>query len=203
MQSIKTYKERALADLENRWFDAAIVALVFYLIYEGIQWLVPNFLGQTQGLVFQAVWMLLCAPLSWSFTVLFLDFIRGEKLEISSLFKGYSDALRLAAVYFLYFLGICIGLVFFIVPGIIIALMYSQIPYILKDDSQVGIVEVFSKSAKMMQGHKMDLFWLGLSFIGWAILALLTLGIGFIFLSPYLNTTLAHYYEDLKSESNG
>ena len=56
--------------------------------------------------------------------------------------------------------------------------------------------------ANMMKGHKMQLFLLYLSFIGWAILAILTLGIGYLFLFPYMYTTVAHYYEDLKSESN-
>ena len=57
------------------------------------------------------------------------------------------------------------------------------------------------KSAEMMKGHKMELFWLMLSFIGWAILSILTFGFGFIFLLPYMYSTLSHYYEDLKAEN--
>jgi len=53
----------------------------------------------------------------------------------------------------------------------------------------------------MMKGHKAELFWLLLSFIGWFILCCLTLGFGFIFLIPYINSALAHYYEDLKAEN--
>ena len=54
----------------------------------------------------------------------------------------------------------------------------------------------------MMQGHKMDLFLLDLSFLGWAILCLLTLGIGFLFLSPYWQTTRAKFYEELLAGEN-
>lgn len=51
-----------------------------------------------------------------------------------------------------------------------------------------------------MDGYKMKLFLLDLSFIGWMILSILTLGIGLLFLQPYMNTARAAFYEDLKAE---
>ena len=42
------------------------------------------------------------------------------------------------------------------------------------------------KSMAMMSGRKMKMFLLDLSFIGWAILCCFTLGIGFLFLAPYV-----------------
>ena len=53
---------------------------------------------------------------------------------------------------------------------------------------------------KMMDGHKMDLFLLILSFIGWFLLSILTLGIGLLWLIPYMYTSIAHFYEQLKAE---
>ena len=200
MESNSTYRKRALANLEDKWFDAAIVAFVYFFIYQGINWVVGNFLGTTEGVAFNLAWMMLCFPLIWSFSAMFLDFIRGEKLECGKLFNGYNDFVRIFIAYFLYFLIISIGCVFLIVPGIIFAFMFGLIPFILKDDKKIGAVDALKKSAAMMKGHKMDMFLLYLSFIGWAILSLLTLGIGFLFLSPYINTTVAHYYEDLKAE---
>jgi uncharacterized membrane protein len=52
----------------------------------------------------------------------------------------------------------------------------------------------------MMKGHKFDLFWLWLSFIGWWFLGLLTLGIGYLWLSPYVTTSTASFYEEVKAE---
>lgn len=52
----------------------------------------------------------------------------------------------------------------------------------------------------MMEGHKMEYFLLVLSFIGWIILGVITFGIGMLLVEPYMMTTLAHYYEDLKEE---
>ena len=46
----------------------------------------------------------------------------------------------------------------------------------------------------------MKMFLLDLSFIGWAILCCFTLGIGFLFLAPYVEASHAAFYEDLKKE---
>lgn len=202
MKSISNYKDMAIASLENKWIDAAIVALVYFVISEGIDFAVSSFLATETGFVFQLVWLLACAPLTWAFGVMFLDFIRGNELKVGKLFDGYKDCIRIGIAFFLYFLVVLVGVIFFIVPGIIFAMMFAQVPYILRDDENIGVIDALKKSANMMKGHKMQLFLLYLSFIGWAILAILTLGIGYLFLFPYMYTTVAHYYEDLKSESN-
>jgi len=200
MESNSAYRKRARIDLENQWFDAALVAIIYYLFYQGINWLVTAFMSEESGLIFNLVWSLCCFPLIWGFNTLFLDFIRGGQLQSSKLFSGYSDFLRISIAYFVYIVIVIIGCFFFLVPGIIFAFMFAQIPYILKDDKEISAIGALKKSASMMKGHKLDLFLLYLSFIGWAILACLTLGIGFIFLTPYVNTTMAHFYEDLKAE---
>jgi len=202
MESISSYKNRAIASLKDKWMDAAIVALVYFVISEGIDFAVSSFLATETGVVFQLIWLLACAPLTWAFGVMFLDFIRGNELKVGKLFDGYKDCIRIGIAFFLYFLVVLVGVIFFIVPGIIFAMMFAQVPYILRDDENIGVIDALKKSANMMKGHKMQLFLLYLSFIGWAILAILTLGIGYLFLFPYMYTTVAHYYEDLKSESN-
>jgi uncharacterized membrane protein len=202
MESISSYKDRAIASLKDKWMDAAIVALVYFVISEGIDFAVSSFLATETGFIFQLVWLLACAPLTWGFGVMFLDFIRGGELKVGKLFDGYKDCLRLSLAFFLYLVVVLVGVVFFFVPGIIFAMMFAQVPYILRDDENIGVIDALKKSANMMKGHKMQLFLLYLSFIGWAILAILTLGIGYLFLFPYMYTTVAHYYEDLKLESN-
>ena len=202
MESISSYKNRAIASLKDKWMDAAIVALVYFVISEGIDFAVSSFLATETGVVFQLIWLLACAPLTWAFGVMFLDFIRGNELKVGKLFDGYKDCIRIGIAFFLYFLVVLVGVIFFFVPGIIFAMMFAQVPYILRDDENIGVIDALKKSANMMKGHKMQLFLLYLSFIGWAILAILTLGIGYLFLFPYMYTTVAHYYEDLKSESN-
>lgn len=85
-----------------------------------------------------------------------------------------------------------------IVPGIIKTYEYAIIPYILADDPEISSKEAFKKAKQMMKGNKWRLFKLNLSFIGWAILCIFTLGIGVFFLSPYLNAASAEFYVELK-----
>lgn len=73
-------------------------------------------------------------------------------------------------------------------------------PFILKDDPQISAMDSLMKSWQITKGHKMEIFWLGLSFIGWIILGLVTFGIGLILVAPYIETSFAHFYEDLKNQ---
>ena len=87
-----------------------------------------------------------------------------------------------------------------IIPGIIKAFSYAMTPYILDENPELTPSEAIHRSRLMMKGHKFDLFWLMLSFIGWGFLCLLTAGIGFLWLSPYMETASAAFYEEVKAE---
>ena len=89
--------------------------------------------------------------------------------------------------------------ILFIIPGIIKTFEYAMIPYILADDANISGKEAFKKSKQMMKGNKWRLFKLELSFIGWFILCVLTLGIGTFFLIPYMNAATAEFYVELKN----
>lgn len=100
------------------------------------------------------------------------------------------------------------GILFFIrfiismsiyVGFIILAIGWSQAPYIIVENN-IGVIESMKISMKMMKGYKLKYFTLGLSFIGWAILSILTLGIGFLWLIPYINLTFANFYKDICSD---
>ena len=72
--------------------------------------------------------------------------------------------------------------------------------YILLDEPELKYNAAIEKSVEIMKGKKFKLFLLDLSFIGWALLCILTLGIGLVLLVPYMNTAQAAFYEDLKAE---
>lgn len=69
--------------------------------------------------------------------------------------------------------------------------------FILKD-TNLSYDDAIERSMELMDGHKGELFLLDLSFIGWAILSILSCGIGFLWLTPYMETAHAHFYEHLK-----
>ena len=88
----------------------------------------------------------------------------------------------------------------FIIPGIVKAFSYALTPFILEERPELGANEAIDHSRAMMKGHKFDLFWLLLSFIGWGILCMFTFGIGFLWLAPYMQTSFAAFYEDVKAD---
>ena len=87
-----------------------------------------------------------------------------------------------------------------VIPGIIKMFSYAMTPFILEEYPELSANEAIDRSRAMMKGHKFDLFWLLLSFIGWGILCVITLGIGFLWLTPYMETSMAAFYEDLKAD---
>lgn len=91
-----------------------------------------------------------------------------------------------------------------VVPGIVKSFSYSQTLYILKDMQEsghkIGATEAISASRALMVGHKWEYFVLQLSFIGWGILTIFTLGIGTLWLSPYIQATNAAYYRKLAGD---
>ena len=88
----------------------------------------------------------------------------------------------------------------FIIPGIVKCFSDSMTPFILEEHPELGANEAIDHSRAMMKGHKFDLFWLILSFIGWGFLCLFTFGIGYLWLVPYMDTSISAFYEDVKAD---
>src|SRR5699024_10264276 len=91
-----------------------------------------------------------------------------------------------------------------IIPGIIKAYSYSMTPYIVKDmvasDKQVGATDGINASKELMKGHEMNLFIFDLSFLGWNILAAITCGLGYLWVTPYYQTAKANFYRHIAGD---
>ncbi len=81
-----------------------------------------------------------------------------------------------------------------IIPGIIAAYRYAMAPYIMAQNPDIGVMDAIGQSKEFMRGHKGRLFWLNLTFVGWVLLSVLTLGIGFLWLNPYMEAVQAAFY---------
>ena len=105
-------------------------------------------------------------------------------------------------VWTMLWMSILIGLwsLLLLIPGIIKAFSYAMTPFIIEEYPELSSTEAIHRSRMMMRGHKFDLFWLELSFIGWGFLCLLTAGIGFFWLIPYMETSIAAFYEEVKTD---
>ncbi len=144
---------------------------------------------------------ILMMPLGIGTTAFFISLIENENFEAKDLFKYYHDFVKIIGVTILMGLIIMLGYICFIIPGIILTLSYSLVPIILIKKPELGIVETLKYSREKMQGHKLDTFVLGLSFIGWAILGTLTFGILYIWLYPYMQLTFTKFYLNILGEN--
>lgn len=144
---------------------------------------------------------ILMMPLGIGTTAFFVSLIENENFEAKDLFKYYHDFVKVIGVTILMGLIVMLGYICFIIPGIILTLSYSLVPIILIKKPELGIVETLKYSREKMQGHKLDAFVLGLSFIGWAILGTLTFGILYIWLFPYMQLTFTKFYLNILGEN--
>ena len=129
-----------------------------------------------------------------------LNFINDKEYSLDQLWSYFGDWKNLATVWIHETVMVFLYYLLLIIPGIIKTISYSLVPYILVDDPNMSSSDVLDLSAKMMDGHKMDYFKLELSFIGWHLLAVLTLGILEIWIAPYQATAMAKFLIEVKSE---
>ena len=203
MDSITNYKNRALSALENKWGNFVAITFVYGLIIGITQVLSGDKDSPAILHLIGLVLFILALPLTWGYQTLFLGAVRGGEATAKDMFEGYNKELfsRVLTTTLLYYVYVFLWSLLLLIPGCIKSYSYAMTPYILKDNPEMKNNAAIEESMRMMDGHKLELFLLDLSFIGWAILSLLTCCIGFLWLTPYMNMARVNFYEDLKKAS--
>ena len=129
---------------------------------------------------------------------IYLGITEGRTPVIEDTFYGFKDYVSAVLVTLLQTVYTFLWTLLFIVPGIIKSISYSMAQYILAENKGMSASDAINESKRIMNGHKMDCFILSLSFLGWILLGILTLGILYIWLIPYMNTTMANFYKSIK-----
>ena len=203
MKTNQDYKNAALAALKGNWTQAVLAALAVFAIA-----LVANILGSVDpdgslaAILSMVVAICATMPLSVGLFAAYRELYCGTNVKVTeNAFKtGFGNwghhvgGMLLVAVYTFAWM------LLLIIPGIIKSFAYALTPFILTDKPELSANEAIELSMKMMDGHKLDLFILYLSFIGWYLLSILTLCIGMLWVMPYMYTTMAAFYEDVKAE---
>ena len=145
-----------------------------------------------------AVSIIITPAFSLSLIRVYLNVLNGNTPKIEDAFCGFDDFWSAFKVNFLVGLFTFLWSLLFIIPGIIKGYSYSMSTYILAENKGKPALECINESKAMTEGHKMDLFVLGLSFIGWGLLCAVTLGIASIWVLPYMQATYANAYNSLK-----
>lgn len=124
-----------------------------------------------------------------------------EKISFTDFIEGLNSWAKAALGTLWEMLWVFLWSMLFVIPGLIKYISYSQMKYILMEYENVSVTKAMRISMIITNGHKMDLFLTLLSFIGWWILCILTAGIGFIFLNPYMEMTMVNAYHALMKEA--
>ena len=204
--SNQDYKNQALAALKGNWAPA-VLAMIVYVIISGLVE-TPNVLNELKivNLWYAApitlAGMLLIVPFALGLMNAYKELLHGDNRVTGNAFRIAfcgGNYLHILWGYILMLIKLFLWYLLLIIPGIIKCFSYALTPYILVDEPELSALQAIKKSRKMMKGHKFDLFWLFLSFIGWIILCILTFGLGALWLGPYMYTSYAAFYEDVKA----
>jgi uncharacterized membrane protein len=146
--------------------------------------------------------LLISGPLALGITGYFLRVSRNGDAILNDMFDGFKNFGNAFIGNFLVGLLTVLAMILLIVPGVIVACGYSQINRIMHDNTNMSGIDAMKASWQLMDGRKMDYFILNLSFIGWALLCILTFGIGFLFLSPYISVTNSKFYDEISGHGD-
>lgn len=183
--------KQARESLREHWGVAVGITVIYMLICSMTG--APDF--------FKLVGFLIAGPLNVGYYSAFLSLVRKGEMHVGQMFDGFSSFLNALGAYVLMVLFICLWALLFIVPGIMVALSYSVTFFIIADNPSIGSLEAIRKSKSMMYGHRWRLSCLGFRFTGWILLGIVTAGIGFLWVGPYMAAAFAAFYRDLQESS--
>ena len=129
---------------------------------------------------------------------IYINVVKGNTPEVKDAFSGFDDFWAAFKVNFFVGLFTFLWSLLFVIPGIIKGYSYSMAMYVLAENKGKGALECINESKKMTEGHKMELFVLNLSFIGWYLLTGITFGIAGIYVIPYVSATQVNFYNEIK-----
>lgn len=211
MKTNQEYKNAALEALKGNWAPSLVATIIVFAL--AILLVVPTYVleGAGKAAVGISLVLMLLLPVLFYYPLCYIGYsntfrqllVNGDDNLTSNMFSNtFSGYWRNVWSGFLMVLFVYLWALLLIIPGIIKGFAYSMTPYILKDYPELSANQAINLSVKMMKGHKFDLFYLELSFIGWGILSVCTLGIGYFWLMPYMYTSMAAFYQDVKNDYN-
>lgn len=215
-------KAAAKSTLEGKW-GTVIGSLLLTLVVPGaVLGLVLSLMGVMAGLTMASgaiissviIWILfyileiafiffIYGPLVIGYQFFNLRLARGMEVKATMPYQCFSGEHygRLTLAFFMQSLFTFLWALLLYVPGIIKALSYSMMGFIMMDRPETNWQSALNESKQMMNGHKADLFVLFLSFIPWLLLVSVTCGIAGLYVYPYMYTTVANFYRSLKEEN--
>ncbi len=184
----KKVKAKAKAALKGNWFGAILVFLLFVLLTALLD-------ASGIGVIFSGV-------IAFGYAAFCLELIKTKKAKPGAFFSGmFKRFFKRWGAGLLMGLYTCLWSLLFLIPGIVKYYAYAMTPYIMMEKPDMGINDAITKSRQIMKGRKWHLFWLDVSFTGWMLLSILTLGLALVYVWPYYNAARAAFYKEIKKSA--
>lgn len=204
----KDFKEKARNSMKGKLDECAKILIISFGISFVVE-LIIFLVGKTFkinaeifNMLSVIVSFIITAIFGFGMISFFLKMSRNEEVTYKELFAKIGLTLPYIIITLATGLFTFLWSLLFIIPGIIAAISYSFATFIFLDNPEMNAFDTLQESKKLLQGHKMEYFLLMLSFIGWIILGMFTLGILYIWLIPYMSLTECHFYNYLKEKKN-
>ena len=180
----------------NKWTIISVGLILLSLSSIG------SYLSSQAGIVVGILFDIVSAIFNVGAVVYMVSFINDRELRIDMLWSKFNNGGKIISTYITKIITILLHTLLFIVPGIIKSYKLELVDFILADDNYNNLspTEIMNLSEKMMNGYKWDYFILKLSFIGWDILAIFTLGFLLIWLYPYQQVAFTKFLYDVKKK---
>lgn len=191
-------RARARASLKGNW-GKSIGAMLLAAIPSFVLGILGTF-SRPLEFAGNVMSFILAGMIGLGTVIFFLGLARRQNPPVTDVYRGFDNAGKAFPAYVLMTVITALWTLLFIVPGIIAALRYSLVFYVLADNPKMRPLDALRRSKQLMVGHKWRLFVLQLSFIGWILLCIPTLGIGMLWVAPYMAVTTAHFYEELNNQ---
>ena len=225
MWSISEMKEKGKAAFKSNYWRCVLVALILSILTAGSsasgsgnsvknseqlpinneQFMEILAIVASVIVVFTIVWSLLRILLLNPVEVGCYSFLKqniDSPVDLGCLKDGFSDYARSVVTMLLRDVFLALWFCLLVIPGIIKSYSYMMVPYLVLDNPELSAKEVITRSREMMNGHKWRAFLLDLSFIGWALLSIITCGlVGLFYAEPYRRSARAALYLELKDQA--
>ena len=188
----------------NIWKPFVVLALVSFAISFVVA-IIANIAGLDNELtvsITESVVSFALIPVTVGILAYTLKLVRGQEYSLDDMKKYYPFFVKILVLDILVSVFVFLWSLLLIIPGIIAALGYTMVYYILIDNEELSASEIMAESKAMMKGYKLDYFIFNLSFIGWFLLVPFTFGLLLIWLYPYVIAAEALYYDKLAAKYN-
>ena len=182
---------QARASLRGNWTTPVLLTLSYFIFLLLVAMISPSTAFNN------AVTWVLAGPVSVGFAAFYLLIVREQKFDGNEILVGFRQFVPALLTYLLMMIFIVLWMLLLIIPGLMAAYSYSMVFFVRRDQPELGPLEALARSKALMQGNRWKFCCLGCRFLGWALLAALTLGIGLLWVVPYYQVATVHFYEEL------